>query len=118
MTAHCDERRDGAVLRVVVQPGARRDELAGPHGDAVRVRVTAPPVGGRANEAVLRVLARVLGVDPGSLTVTAGATGRRKRVLVRGLAAAEVEARLGEARSGGSARGDGPAGGGRADHDG
>jgi uncharacterized protein (TIGR00251 family) len=94
VTHHCDEHRNGAVLRVVVQPRSRRDELVGPHGDGVRVRVTAPPVGGRANEAVLGVLARVLGVDPGSLQVTAGSTGRRKRVLVRGLAPADVEARL------------------------
>lgn len=56
---------DGAVLRVHVGPGARRPGLAGLHGNALRVRVSAPPEGGAANRELVRLLAGLLGVRPG-----------------------------------------------------
>lgn len=90
-----DVARDGVVLRVVVQPGAGGDAVVGVHGDALRLRVSAPPVSGRANEAVVSLLAGALGVAPGLLQITSGATGRRKRVKVRGLDPTEARRRLG-----------------------
>lgn len=78
-------RRDGAdlVLSVQVQPRASRDEIAGIHGDAVRIRVAAPPVDGEANEALCRFLAKACGVARSAVEVESGSTGRRKRVRIR-----------------------------------
>jgi uncharacterized protein len=73
---------EGTVLRVRVQPGARREGFGGAHGDALEIAVTAPPEGGRANEAVLALLARRLGVPRRDLRLLSGASSREKRVLV------------------------------------
>lgn len=94
MNALFDDTKDGLVLRVHVQPGAGRGAVAGVHGDALKVRVAAPPVEGRANAAVLALLAQALAVAPSALRITAGEHGRRKRVAVAGLDAAELSARL------------------------
>jgi uncharacterized protein (TIGR00251 family) len=85
---------DGAWLRVHVVPGATRAGVAGLHGDALRVRVTARPREGAANRELCRLLAGVLGVCPGDLELEAGARGREKRVRVRGLPAETVRERL------------------------
>lgn len=88
-------RGDGAVVvRVHVAPGARRARLVGRHGDALKVAVVEPPERGRANEAVCRLLAEALGVAVGDVSVVAGATSRRKRVLVAGVAPETVLAGL------------------------
>ena len=84
----------GCVLRVHVRPGASRPGLVGLHGGALAVRVGARPVDGAANREVLEVLARALGLRPGALELTSGATGRDKRVLVRGLSSAAAYAKL------------------------
>jgi uncharacterized protein (TIGR00251 family) len=90
-----DIDRDGnVVLTVHVQPGARRSEVVGPHGDALKVRVAAPAQDGKANRAVLALLADTLGVRPGDVELVAGASNRRKRMRVSGLAADVVRARL------------------------
>ena len=78
-----------------MQPRASRDEVAGLQGEAVKVRVTAPPVEGEANDAVVRLLARSLEVPRSSVTIARGQGGRRKRVRIEGLEAAEVRRRLG-----------------------
>lgn len=85
---------DGAVLRLKVVPGASRDQLAGSYGDRLRVKVAAPPEKGKANAAVLSLLARRLGLPARELTITEGETGPRKTVLVRGVDAASVAERL------------------------
>jgi uncharacterized protein len=89
-----DTADDGLVLRVHVQPGAGREAVVGIHGDALKVRVVAPPVSGRANTALLSLLARSLGVDGKALEITSGETARAKRVKVTGLEPEELEARL------------------------
>jgi uncharacterized protein len=81
-------------VRLRVQPRAARDEVVGWQAGALRVRVTAPPVDGVANRAVVEVLARALGVRVGTLTVVHGARGRDKLVRVAGLSLPEIEARL------------------------
>lgn len=89
------EDGDGAVvLAVYVQPGARRDALVGPHGDALKVRVAAPPEDGRANKAVVALLAATLGVPARSVSVIAGEHSRSKRVRIEGVDAAALVARL------------------------
>jgi uncharacterized protein YggU (UPF0235/DUF167 family) len=84
-------------LRLRVSPGAARTELVGRHGSAWKVRVSAAPERGRANDAVVALLASHLHVPRTSLSVVAGATGRDKVVELRGLDTAEAERRL-EAR--------------------
>ena len=74
------------LVDVYVQPGASADAVAGLHGGALKVRVTAPPVGGRANAAVELLLAGVLEVSTTSVAVVAGRGARRKRVAVADMA--------------------------------
>jgi uncharacterized protein len=81
-------------LELAVIPRASADRV-GPFDDGIlRVRVTRPPADGVANRSVLRLVARALGVAPGSLRLIAGERGRRKRVSVDGLDAAELGRRL------------------------
>lgn len=72
------------VLQLHVQPGAKRTEVVGRHGDAWKVRLAAPPVDGKANEELIGFLAAIFGVPKRQVKITAGTTGRRKRVLVQG----------------------------------
>lgn len=81
-------------LAIRVIPRARRDEIAGERGGAVLVRVSAPPVDGKANDAVRRLLAKALGVAPSAIEVVRGQTGRDKVVRVTGLGEPDVRARL------------------------
>ena len=82
---------DDLVLRLRVQPRARRDELAGPRESSYRVRITAPPVDGRANAHLVGFLARVFGVARSAITLEAGETSREKRVRIRAPALTPIE---------------------------
>jgi len=77
-------RWDGADLHLQlhVQPRARRDELVGPHGDALKVRITTPPVEGRANAHLRRFLADCFGVPVRQVELLSGAGGRTKRIRI------------------------------------
>ena len=81
-------------VRLRVSPGARRNEVVGRHGGGWKVRVTAPPEDGRANEAVLGLLAERLDLPRGSLSLVSGHGGRDKVVRVAGISEAELERRL------------------------
>ena len=83
------------VLAVRVQPRASKEEVAGTAEGAVRIRLTAPPVEGKANESLLKFLAKRLGVPKSCLELVAGDHGRNKLVRVEGLAREEAYARLG-----------------------
>ncbi|MBI5658244.1 MAG: YggU family protein [Nitrosomonadales bacterium] len=78
--------REGEVITLVlhVQPGARRSEIAGLHGTALKIRLAAPPVEGRANEALLRFVAGCFKVPPRNVEIRQGDQSRHKRVEVRG----------------------------------
>ena len=84
-------------LSVRLTPRSSRDAIAGFEGETLRVRVTAPPVEGRANRALVRLLAKRLGVPRGAVRVVAGQASRSKIVAVDGLDAAELRRRLGDA---------------------
>ena len=76
---------DGGVrIRLLVQPRASRTELLGVQGDAVKIRLAAPPVDGAANEELIRFLASALGLPRRAVTVTQGQTSRRKVVTIVG----------------------------------
>jgi uncharacterized protein len=83
-----------ARLVVWVQPRASRTGVAGMHGDAVKIRLAAPPVDGAANEELIRFLAEILGVARSAVSVAAGETSRRKTIEVEGIDRATLEKRL------------------------
>jgi uncharacterized protein (TIGR00251 family) len=85
----------GVRLQVHVQPRASRTELAGRHGDAIKVRLAAPPVNGAANDALVRFLSERLEVPRSAVRLVAGTTGRAKVVAVDGIGPAEACRRLG-----------------------
>ena len=74
------------MLTLHVQPGASRTEYAGLHGDAHKIRLAAPAVEGRANEALVDFLARAFGVRKSDVAIVSGASARRKIVRVSGAA--------------------------------
>ncbi len=82
------------LVDVLVQPRASREKVGPVHGDRLKLAVTAPPVDGEANAAVIALLARALDVARGAVEVSAGASSRRKTIRVRGLSAEQVQARL------------------------
>ena len=84
-------------LRLRVSPGAGRAEIVGRHGDGWKVRVTAPPEHGRANEAVLRLLATKLAVPREAVSLVSGHSGRDKIVELTGLGPALIERRMASA---------------------
>ncbi len=85
--------KDGAVsLAVRVQPRASRDEIVGEYQDALKIRLTAPPVDNRANEALRKLLASRLNVPMTAVRIAAGGRGRRKSVEVRGVSVAMFRA--------------------------
>lgn len=85
---------DAVLLAVHCQPGAGRTQVVGRHGDALKVRVAAPPEAGRANDLLLAVLADGLGAASGAVTLASGASSRRKRVRVAGMDVDEAADRL------------------------
>ena len=86
--------QDGVLVFVRLQPGAARSDVAGTLGDALKLRVAAPAVEGRANEAARAFLADLLGVPKSSVSLARGATSRSKSFLVRGLTVEAVKERL------------------------
>jgi len=95
MFSYLHETDDGVILRIKVQPRASRDEVVGVQGDALKVRITAPPVEGAANTHLLTVLAKQLGIPRGRLELRTGSTSRLKSITIQGISAAEVRRRLG-----------------------
>lgn len=95
----------GVRLQLHVQPRASRTESAGLHGDALKIRLAAPPVDGAANDALLRWLARALKLPARDVVLTAGDSSCRKVVVVEGVTVAAVVESLGAPIEADSARG-------------
>jgi len=83
-----------ARISVRLTPRGGHDAIEGWNGDVLRVRVSAAPVDGKANDALVRLLAKALGVAPSRVTLVTGAQARVKVVEVEGLAAEQVRAAL------------------------
>jgi uncharacterized protein (TIGR00251 family) len=92
------EAPGGVRINVYVQPRASRTEAVGFHGEALKVRVAAPPVDGAANEAIIRFFADRLGVPRQQVRLKSGATGRRKVVEIDGIGLKDLEKAFGEVR--------------------
>jgi uncharacterized protein (TIGR00251 family) len=85
MPAWLTRRDDELVLALRVQPRASRDEVSGIQGDRLKLRITAAPVDGAANEHLRRYLARLFGIPASRVTLLRGATGRDKLVSLAGV---------------------------------
>lgn len=72
------------ILELYVQPGASRSEFAGEHGGRIKLRLAAPPVEGKANEALVEFLAAYFDVPRRNVHITSGLKSRRKRVVIEG----------------------------------
>ena len=94
MPSYLKESKEGVVLKVQVQPRASRDEVVGPHGEALKIRITAPPVAGAANNHLLKFLAKKLQVTRSQMSIASGATSRAKSIAIEGISAKEVRQRL------------------------
>ena len=88
------EHSDGVLLSVRVQPGSRKAGILGVHGTQLKVAVHAPPEKGKANEALLEVLAEVLGLRKKQIVLQQGATNQNKVVLLMGINLNAVETLL------------------------
>lgn len=73
---------EGVILRIHAQPGAARSELCGLHGDALKVRLQAPPVDGRANAELCRFIAELFQVKRQDVMLISGESGRQKRLRI------------------------------------
>ena len=94
MSTYVRDSEKMVILRVQVQPRASRDEVVGPHGDGLKIRITAAPVAGAANKLLLKFLAKKLGVARSQMSIASGATSRAKSIAIEGMTAEEVRQRL------------------------
>lgn len=85
---------EGVRLTVKVQPRSNRNQVVGVEGDALKVKITAPPVDGEANRALLEFLAEKLGVAKSRLRILNGESGRRKVIFIGGVGPVEVAKKL------------------------
>lgn len=86
------ETETGVIFRIRVVPRASRSEMAGIQGDALKLRITAPPVEGKANEACIALLAELLGMKRTQVTIISGHASRTKTIAVDGVKAKEIAA--------------------------
>lgn len=99
MTVALEARGDGVIIPVRVRAGGRRSAVGGEHDGALRVEVAAAPEKGKANQAVVELVAKTLGVAKSNLTIVSGETSSQKKLFVTGLSVADVAARLAARRS-------------------
>ena len=92
--ADTGDEGDAIRLAIKVVPGARRDEIAGWLGDALKLRVCAPPERGKANAAIERLIAESLGLPAAKVRIVAGRSAPRKIVEIEGRSQEEIDARL------------------------
>ncbi|AVD70708.1 DUF167 domain-containing protein [Desulfobulbus oralis] len=86
---------DGSMLlHVHVQPRAAQNQIAGLMNNALKLRLTAPPVDGQANRAVLAVLAKALGLPKSAVSLKSGGQGRQKTLRISGMSEADIRAAL------------------------
>ena len=96
--AYLTETAEGVVLNVRAQPRSSKAGIDGRLGDAVKVRVRCAPVDGKANKELVETLADEFGLAKSAVVVKSGETSKQKRLLLRGVSAADVERRLREGK--------------------
>jgi hypothetical protein len=97
-TTFAHDAADGCILSVRVHPGARKNAVSGVHAGAIKIALTTPPTDGRANEALIALLAEQLRLPRARITLLTGATSRAKLLRITGKSAAEVQTALSPAQ--------------------
>ncbi len=87
-------QEDRLQLRIKAVPGASSDAIAGLLGDQLKIRISAPPEGGQANQAIIGLLSKRLGISRRQLTMTSGHASRDKIIQIEGLDQAQIRSRL------------------------
>jgi len=88
------ETAEGVVLSIKLRPRASRNQIAGVHGNELKISVTAPPVDSAANEALIAFLAELLDRSRSSILLVRGQTSRHKTILLRGFTTAQIQTKL------------------------
>jgi len=91
---YIEERENGVILKVKVTPGSSRNALAQPTEDRLAVKLTSPPVEGKANKQLIKFLSKKLGVSPSSISIVRGITSREKTLFLAGLNGAELREKI------------------------
>jgi uncharacterized protein (TIGR00251 family) len=94
MNVEIRDTPDGATLAVRAQPGAKKDKITGLHDGSLKVAVSAPPEDGRANEAIIRLLADTFDCRPNRINLQKGKTDRRKVFLFEKISAEELRKKV------------------------
>jgi hypothetical protein len=89
---HIKETADGVIFHILVLPRSSKCEIVGCQGDCLKMKITAPPLEGRANEECIRFLAASLGVKKARINIVGGLRSKKKTVAVEGLKKEDVEA--------------------------
>jgi len=82
------------ILKVYLQPKSSKNEIVSPYRDGIKVKVTAPPVGGKANEALIRFLAKKIGISPSCIEMIKGHHSREKTLRISGMVDRELMEKL------------------------
>jgi uncharacterized protein (TIGR00251 family) len=90
-----EEKNDAVRFRIRVSPRAKRDQIGGEHGGALKVSVTAPPVDGAANAAIIKLLAKRLKVPKRAVTIVRGEGSRDKVIAITGMDVGAIREKLG-----------------------
>lgn len=88
------EKAGGLVFSVYVQPRSSKTTIVGSHQNALKIKLTAPPVSGAANKQCIQVLAKALGIPKSTILITGGQTGRMKQIRIRPISAEDTTSRL------------------------
>ncbi len=89
---HIEETKRGIILQVHVVPRSSKSEVAGFQGDALKLKLTAPPVEGQANAELIRVLSDILGIKKKQVKILSGHKSKKKSVAIEGIGRKEIEA--------------------------
>jgi uncharacterized protein (TIGR00251 family) len=93
-SSYAKDVADGCTLTVRIHPGARKNAVTGIHAAALKIALTAPPVDGKANDALIEFLAETMRLPRARIAIVAGLTSRTKTIRITGKSAAEVAAAL------------------------
>jgi hypothetical protein len=85
---------EGLILQVYVQPGARKNEIVGLHNGALKVKIQAPPEDGKANEALVKFIAKILEIPTQNVSLISGQKNRNKKLLITGTNKATLQNKL------------------------
>ncbi len=87
--------KDGLLIKIHVQPKAKKDEIVGIQGDTLKVRIKAPPIKGKANEALQKFLSKLLKISKSSIEIVSGETSKQKSIYIKGRTLEDIEKCLG-----------------------